>query len=272
MDLDFRCSDHAGESRLAAVKDRLFGAAALHFEGRCRLMPKGDVSDAILEPSRRRRAIPSIKELWHLPETDVNDAGLEDEDNDSELLRLMTAGEERGFVSLYRKYQSQVYRFALQISGARHIAEEVTQETFLALIRGPHKYRSERGPLLLYLFGIARNLVWKSARRDKLFGPIGDQQELPELGIRDLANDLARKEQAIRLRHAVLCLPRKYREVIVLCALQELSYDQAATVIGSSIGTVRSRMHRAKQLLLRKLKGAGLAPEAPGSSVLRCSV
>src|SRR5580700_244920 len=120
-------SHHVGESRLAPVpvKDRLFGAAAPHFEDRCKLMLNEDLSDAILEPSRRRRAIPSIKELWCLPETDVNDAGLED--NDSELLRLMTAGEERGFVSLYRKYQSQVYRFALQISGVRHIAEEVTQ-------------------------------------------------------------------------------------------------------------------------------------------------
>jgi len=202
---------------------------------------------------------------------DVNDAGLEDDD--VELLQLMTAGEERGFVALYRKYQSQVYRFALQISGSQHVAEEITQETFLALIRGSHKYRSERGPLLLYLFGIARNLVWKSARRERLFGPIGDPQELPEAGMRDLANDLARKEEATRLRHAVLCLPRKYLELIVFCALQELSYEQAATVMGSSIGTVRSRMHRAKQLLLRKLKGGGLAPEAkPDSPVLRCSV
>jgi len=86
---------------------------------------------------------------------DVNDAGLED---DGKLLQLMIAGEERGFVALYRKYQSKVYRFSLQISGARHVAEEVTQETFLALIRAPHKYRSERGSLLLYLFGIAARL------------------------------------------------------------------------------------------------------------------
>jgi RNA polymerase sigma-70 factor (ECF subfamily) len=201
---------------------------------------------------------------------DVNDAGLEDDDK---LLQLMIAGEERGFVALYRKYQSKVYRFSLQISGARHVAEEVTQETFLALIRAPHKYRSERGSLLLYLFGIARNLVWKSARRERLFSAIGDEQELPEACMRDLANDLARKEQAMRLRHTVLSLPRKYREVIVLCALQELSYEQAATVIGSSIGTVRSRMHRAKQLLLRKLREGGLAPEAPPDNpVLRCSV
>jgi RNA polymerase sigma-70 factor (ECF subfamily) len=201
---------------------------------------------------------------------DVNDVGLED---DGKLLQLMTAGEERGFVALYRKYHSRVYRFSLQVSGTRHVAEEVTQETFLALIRGPHKYRSERGPLLLYLFGIARKMVWKSARRERLFDPIGDGQEPPEACMRDLANDLARKEQAMQLRHAVSSLPPKYREVIVLCALQELSYEQAAAVIGCSIGTVRSRMHRAKQLLLRKLKEGGLAPEAPRDSpVLRCSV
>jgi RNA polymerase sigma-70 factor (ECF subfamily) len=201
---------------------------------------------------------------------ELNEADLED---DAKLLQLMIAGEERGFVALYRKYQSQVYRFSLQISGIRHVAEEVTQETFLALIRAPHKYRSDRGSVSLYLFGIARNLVWKSARKERSFGAIADDQELPETSLADLANELVRKEQAIWVRQAVLSLPRKYREVIVLCSLQDLSYEQAATVIGSSIGTVRSRMHRAKQLLLRKLKERGLAPEAPvDSSVLRCGI
>src|SRR5882672_5617064 len=138
-------------------------------------MPNGGLSDAILEPSRRHRAIP-IKEFWCLPEMDVNDAGLED---DGKLLQLMIAGEERGFVALYRKYQSRVYRFSLQISGMPHVAEEVTQETFLALIRAPHKYQTERGLLMLYLFGIARKLVWKSTRRDRLFAVLDDDRELP---------------------------------------------------------------------------------------------
>jgi RNA polymerase sigma-70 factor (ECF subfamily) len=177
------------------------------------------------------------------------DGNLED---DGQFLRLMMAGEERGFVTLYRKYQAQVYRFSLQIGGIRHIAEEVTQETFLALMKAPHKYQGERGPLLLYLFGIARNLVWKSARKDRLYAAL--DRELPA-SLPDLANDLARKQQAMRVRHAILSLPRRYREVIVLCSLQELSYEQAATVVGSSIGTLRSRVHRAKQLLLRKLEG-----------------
>ena len=150
---------------------------------------------AILELSGRYGAIPNVKEFWPIPQMDVNEPAFE---GDRELLQLMIAGEERGFVALYRKYRVQVYRFSLQISGAQHVAEEVTQETFLVLIRAPHKYRSERGPLLLYLFGIARNLAWKNARRESRFGAIDDEQELPETRAQDLANDLAEKEQAIR--------------------------------------------------------------------------
>jgi DNA-directed RNA polymerase specialized sigma24 family protein len=101
---------------------------------------------------------------------DVNNSDLEE---DGKLLQLMIAGEERGFVSLYQKYQSRVYRFSLQIGGTQQLAEEVTQETFLAVIRAPHKYEATRGPLLLYLFGIARNLAWKSMRRDRLLRFLG---------------------------------------------------------------------------------------------------
>ena len=187
-----------------------------------------------------------------MPEMDLNNLGLED---DGQLLRLMVAGEEHGFVVLYRKYQGPVYRFALQVCGRRHIAEEVTQETFLALIQAPHNYHCDRGPLLLYLFGIARRLVWKSARRDRRYEALDNDRGLP-VSSPDFADDFARRDEAKRLRDAILSLPRKYREVIVLCSLQELSYDQAAVVVGSAIGTVRSRMHRARQLLLQKLRPA----------------
>ena len=224
----------------------------------------------ILEPFRRAEAIPNIKEFWCLPEMDVNNSSLE---GDRELVQLMIAGEERGFVSLYRKYQPSVYRFSVQISGAQHVAEEVTQETFLALIRAPHKYQAERGPLLLYLLGIARNLIWKNMRRDRFFETLDEDREMPLTSAPDLANDLAQQQRVARVRHAILSLPRKYREVIALCSLQELTYEEAATVVGASIGTVRSRMHRAKQLLLRKLKEGRLTEVATGnSSVLRCGL
>jgi RNA polymerase sigma-70 factor (ECF subfamily) len=123
---------------------------------------------------------------------------------------------------------------------------------------------------MLYLFGIARHLTWKSARRDRWFAVLDHDRELAMIDSSDLASDLARQEQVKTLKQAILSLPRKYREVIVLCSLQELSYEEAATVIDSSIGTVRSRMHRAKQLLARKLNEGELAQgKARGGSVLR---
>jgi len=187
-----------------------------------------------------------------------------DFEDDRQLLRSMMAGEEQGFVDLYRKYQGPVCRFALQICGLRHVAEEVTQDTFLSLIRSPSNYQSDRGPLLLYLFGIARRLVWKSARRDRLYAALDCEQDLPA-ALPDFADDFARKDEAKRLRQAILSLPRKYREVIALCSLQELSYDDAAVVVGCSIGTVRSRMHRARQLLLRKLRECEWVKASPRS-------
>lgn len=206
-------------------------------------------SALVLEPFRGARAIPSIKELWCPQEMDVNGT---DFDDDGQSLEQMMAGEERGFVALYRKYHAPVYRFSLQIGGNRPIAEEVTQETFLALIRAPKNYQADRGPLLLYLLGIARNLAWKNGRKNRVYTVLEGDHELPAFQP-DLAHDLARKERVIQVRQAVISLPPKYREVIVLCCLQELSYDETASVIGCSVGTVRSRIHRAKQLLLRKL-------------------
>ena len=220
----------------------------------------------ILEPLRLLAAIPNVKEQWCLPEMELHDPGVED---DRQFLRSMMAGEEQGFVDLYQKYQGPVFRFALQISGMRHVAEEVTQDTFLSLIRAPRNYRSDRGPLLLYLFGIARRLAWKSARRDRLYAALGSDHDLPA-ALPDFADDFARKDEATRLRNAILSLPRKYREVIVLCSLQELSYEQAAVVVGCSIGTVRSRVHRARQLLLRKLVVSGsVGADARNDSLLK---
>ena len=220
----------------------------------------------ILEPPGLCSAILNIKEDRRLPDMDVNDAGFED---DGQLLHSMIAGEERGFVALYRNYQGPVYRFALHLCGTRHIAEDVTQETFLTLIRAPQNYHCDRGPLLLYLFGIARRLVWKIARRDRRYEEFDNDRELP-VSMPNFADDFARQHEAKRLRQAILSLPRKYREVIVLCSLQELSYEQAAVVVGSAIGTVRSRMHRARQLLLRKLtEGGSEVAAARSESFLR---
>jgi RNA polymerase sigma-70 factor (ECF subfamily) len=87
--------------------------------------------------------------------------------SDAELLRLMLAGDEHAFVALYEKHQGAVYRFALLMSGGANIAEEVTQDVFLLLVREPHRYDPGRGPLPTFLYGVARNYVLRSLKRER---------------------------------------------------------------------------------------------------------
>jgi RNA polymerase sigma-70 factor (ECF subfamily) len=184
---------------------------------------------------------------------------LKSEPGDNELLRSMLAGDEEALALLYRRRQGNVYRFALQMSGSRPIAEDVTQEVFLFLMRHGQVFDPERGTLSAFLLGVARNHVLRRMRVDQVLTPISDDDDedagLP-VSTMDLhpLEDLARSETVELVRKAVLSLPPKYREVVVLCELQDLSYGEAADILGCAIGTVRSRLHRARALLLSKLR------------------
>src|SRR2546426_11705441 len=96
---------------------------------------------------------------------------------DEELLRLMMAGDEDAFVALYRRRQGALYRFALNMSGNATIAEEVTQEVFLTLIREGRQYDPKRGPVAAYLFGIARNHVLRYLKRERPYVAIEEEPE-----------------------------------------------------------------------------------------------
>ena len=173
----------------------------------------------------------------------------------------MLAGDEEALALLYRRRQGSVYRFALQMSGSKPMAEDVTQEVFLFLMREGHVFDPARGSLSAFLLGVARNHVLRRMRVDQFMTPIGDDDDDEAVFVAtgtDLRplDDLARAETIELVRRAVLSLPPKYREVVVLCELQDVSYGEAAEILGCAIGTVRSRLHRARALLLAKLRPA----------------
>ena len=179
------------------------------------------------------------------------------ETGDQDLLRRARDGDEESFTALYRRRQACVYRFALQMSGRPSVAEEVTQEVFLTVIRDAGRFDPKRGTLVAYLYGIARNHVLRSLERDRLYVPMQDEPECdgsPWTAREDTLGDLTRGETIESVRQAVLALPANFREVVVLCDLHEMSYVDAAAVLGCALGTVRSRLHRARGMLLEKLK------------------
>ncbi len=196
-------------------------------------------------------------------------------ETDDDLLMAMRKGDEQAFVALYRKRHAALYRFAQHMSGSTSVAEDVTQEVFLALIRDGCGYDPERGTLSGYLFGIARKLVLRHLERgrsDVALEAEGEESGWPELAVSDDPMvDLTRREGIDALRRAVHALPRRYREVVVLCDLEEVDYADAATILGCPIGTVRSRLHRARALLLEKLyQERSLRPAMGALRPVRC--
>src|SRR4030095_7336624 len=192
--------------------------------------------------------------------------------DDHERVQSMLSGDEEALALWSRRRQGGVYRFALQMSGSQVVSEDVTQEVFLFLMREGHVFDPTRGSLNSFLLGVARNYVLRRFRGEHLLVSMGDDfDEEPVLEQADgefsPLDELTRAETVESVRRAILSLPPKYREVVVLCELQELSYGETAEVLGCAIGTVRSRLHRARALLLAKLQPAGEDEEANSATV-----
>jgi RNA polymerase sigma-70 factor, ECF subfamily len=181
-----------------------------------------------------------------------------DEKQDA-LLKRAVRGDEQAFLALYQKHQPPLYRYALRMTGSPWAAEEVVQEVFLLLIREPQKYQAARGELGAFLFGVARNRVMKHlerAPREMSLDVInidGSAWREPEDPLTPMMI-AEKRERMDQIREAVLALPAEFREAVVLCELEEMSYEEAAQACGCPIGTIRSRLHRGRALLLTRLE------------------
>jgi RNA polymerase sigma-70 factor (ECF subfamily) len=184
------------------------------------------------------------------------------EASDDDLLGGLRAGDEGAFRALYARWQGRLFRFALRLTGRPEVAEDVTQEVFLALIHASNGFDPTRGALAPYLYGSARNQVRRRLERDRAYlFTDDDPADLP--APEDPLAELACREDAEAVRQAVLSLPPHYREAVVLCDLEQLPYEAAAAVLGCALGTVRSRLHRARLMLAAKLRTRRPIPEKP---------
>ena len=145
------------------------------------------------------------------------------------------------------------------MSGSVSMAEDITQEVFIALIQDASRYSPASGSPSAYLFGIARHQVLTRLRRERRFvqgaDPGDEGAAVPPAWVerRDPARVLDQNESVEQVRRAVAALPLHYRETVILCDLEGLTYAEAASMIGCSEGTVRSRLHRARSLLVDRL-------------------
>jgi len=161
-------------------------------------------------------------------------------------------GNTRSYELLVQRHMNRVYSIVYRLVCNKEEAEDITQEVFMVLMREAGNYDQARGSVNAFLLGIARNHVLRRLKRERRLLSIDEATETTRA--EEQLEDLSRREAIESLQKAVLSLPEHYREVVVLCELQEMSYAEAATVLGCAIGTVRSRLHRARTMLIERLR------------------
>jgi RNA polymerase sigma-70 factor (ECF subfamily) len=161
--------------------------------------------------------------------------------SDSELIADVATGSEEAFRQLYDRFADRVYRYAYTILRAKHLAEEVSQETMIAVWKGASRFAG-RSKASTWIFGIARNQAYSLVRKEIR------TERVPDVSLvePDPAPGIHRQEKVAR---ALDRLSDDHREVVFLTFYEGLSYGEISSVLGIPAGTVKSRMFHAKKRL-----------------------
>jgi RNA polymerase sigma-70 factor (ECF subfamily) len=183
--------------------------------------------------------------------------------SDEVLLRRIASGDADALAELFRRRQQAIYRFVLHLTGSASLADDVTQDVFVAVIRDAARFDVGRAAVQAWLFGIARNFVRRRLSVEKGEAPLDadDDANGGPVITPDPIADLTTAERIESLRRALLSLPLRYREAVVLCDLQEMPYADAAAALECPVGTVRSRLNRGRALLAAKMQAEQRAAE-----------
>lgn len=182
-----------------------------------------------------------------------------------ELVRGMKAGEGDAFRLFVKRYESRIYSYALKMCGNREDALEILQEAFTNAFQGIGKFRGE-ARLSTWLYRIAANSCRMHHRKSKFepdhFVNLSEAMVTEEgesfLQIPDESQDPVReamgRELGRALKQAILRLPPRYRSVFVLRDIEKLTAEEVSGIMGISIAAVKSRLHRARLFLRKRLE------------------
>lgn len=188
-------------------------------------------------------------------------------DTDNSLVREFIAGNDAAFTGLVSRYKDSITNYLSMMVGDYDTAVDLCQETFLRVYRNIHRY-SNMYQFSTWIYRIATNLAIDEIRYRQRRGRVfyrnvwgsrkSTDNETPEFEITDVRrgprDEMLRKESGQVLGDAIRSLPEKYRTAFIMKEVQGLPYDEIARVLNCSAGTIKSRLHRARELLQRKLE------------------
>jgi RNA polymerase sigma-70 factor (ECF subfamily) len=171
------------------------------------------------------------------------------------LLEEAGRGDQSAFLELYERYRRPIFRFAYRLLGSVELAEDVTHDCFIGLIRKPGNFDPSRASLRTYLYGAARNQAMKHFRNIRRESALDDLAEDPMVPTRqEPLHQMLDEELSETVRKAVASLPPLQREALVLFEFEGLTLSEIARVVGTDVGAVKARLHRARERLKDMLR------------------
>jgi len=193
-----------------------------------------------------------------------------DPGDDSECMARLAQGDSNALRELYQRHGRALLRFSAAMCRSRQAAEDMVHDTFVALLREPVTFDPALGTVFGYLCGVLRHRVSRHFRQERRWVTLDTENDTSSTQTGESQapdDDIARSEIIAAFRRAMLELPAQHREVIALCDLEELPYATVAGILDCPVGTVRSRLHRARALLTIRLASLELI-DLPGESTL----
>ncbi len=170
--------------------------------------------------------------------------------DDKNLIILAQSGNVEAFEKLIEEYQKQIYNLALFKTQDTYLAEEITQETLIRIYRNIKKFKF-KSSFYTWIYRITYNILNDLTKKFKQTDDISidDIQIEDRHDSENIYKELQQKELSEKLRHLISKIPHKFQFVLILSDIENKSYQEIAEILGVNIGTVKSRLFRARKFL-----------------------